>query len=563
MRLLARICLLLVVPVMALGQSGAPGNGSSNGSVAEDLKTLREALAEQQKQISQQQQQITQQQQRIETLQQSLDARTSGAAHVENAAINSGAPPVAGTVASDQPEKAKESPLSFRIGGADFTPGGFVDFEQVFRTTNTGSNISTSFGAIPFSNTAQGHLTEYRATGQYSRLNLKASTKFGANNVNAYVEFDFNGNDATNVFVTSNSHTSRLRLYWLQLRRGNWEFLAGQSWGLLTPNRTGVSPFPQDLAITYNEDANVQVGINYTRAGQFRAAYHFNDNWAWAFGIENPEQFIGAAGEVIFPVAFSTVLTPQFDAANNTATPNVTPDFVTKLAVDKDFGKRHFHWEAGGLLTAVKATVVPIGGTSFQSHSTIGGGGQTAINFDLFKGFRVLANGIIGDGVGRYVIGLGPQAVVRAIQTGPAAFNIQTSMVHSGSGLVGVELQPGGSPKTQFGLYYGGAYFQRNAFIDVTSVAPNLIIPINCGGVLTLRPCIGFGGANSSNIANRAIQEATIDWTQALWRNPQYGAVLLVTQTSYVTRSPWFVAPGAPKNAHLVMGWLSVRYVLP
>ena len=69
------------------------------------------------------------------------------------------------------------------------------------------------------------------------------------------------------------------------------------------------------------------------------------------------------------------------------------------------------------------------------------------------------------------------------------------------------------------------------------------------------KPFIGFGGLNSPNSANRSIQEASFDWTQTFWRNPQYGAVLLVTQTSYVTRSPWFVAAGAPKNAHLMMGY--------
>jgi len=65
------------------------------------------------------------------------------------------------------------------------------------------------------------------------------------------------------------------------------------------------------------------------------------------------------------------------------------------------------------------------------------------------------------------------------------------------------------------------------------------------------------------NSNNRAIQEGTIDWTQTFWKNPQYGAVLMVTQFSYVTRAPWFVPLGAPKNAHLGMGYLSIRYVLP
>jgi hypothetical protein len=39
--------------------------------------------------------------------------------------------------------------------------------------------------------------------------------------------------------------------------------------------------------------------------------------------------------------------------------------------------------------------------------------------------------------------------------------------------------------------------------------------------------------------------------------------VLLVTQYSYLTRSPWFVFNGAPKNAHLSQAYLSIRYVLP
>ena len=79
------------------------------------------------------------------------------------------------------------------------------------------------------------------------------------------------------------------------------------------------------------------------------------------------------------------------------------------------------------------------------------------------------------------------------------------------------------------------------------------------------KPFIGFGGINSATTANRAIQQATIDINQTFWRNPQYGAVLLILQSSYLTRAPWFVSstPPAPKNAHLFMQWLSLRYVLP
>src|SRR5215472_14850094 len=260
MKFLKSLCFVVLASGFVLGQSSSNTSSASTPSVADELKQLRAAIADQEKQIAHQQQQIQTLEQQLsqvkrvanngEVSPQLIDA----ALHASTASANAAAPP-----ASDAPpqEKPKESPLSFRIGGADFTPGGFVDFENVFRTTNTGNVAATSFGAIPFSNTVNGHLTEFRITGQYSRLNLRTHAKFGANDVTGYVEGDFNGNDAGNVFVGTNPHTARLRLYWLDLKRGKWEFLGGSAWGLLTPNRVGISPNPADLALTQSEDANV------------------------------------------------------------------------------------------------------------------------------------------------------------------------------------------------------------------------------------------------------------------------------------------------------------------
>ncbi|HLY92827.1 MAG TPA: hypothetical protein VKQ89_06190, partial [Candidatus Angelobacter sp.] len=368
------------------------------------------------------------------------------------------------------------------------------------------------------------------------------SGKYGANNVVGYIEGDFNGNDPANVFVTSNSHTNRLRLYWLDLKRGDWEFLAGSSWGLETPNRKGLSPNPADLMLTIGEDANVHVGVPYTRAALFRAVIHPNDNFAWGVEVQNPQQFVGA-GEVIFPFAFNAALGPQFDANNNNGTPNAFPDILTKFAYDTS----HVHLEAGGMMTSVKITDVPIGGTSFVKHSKVGGGLMAGANLGLSKSFRLIGHGMWGNGIGRYLIASGPNAVVVPIATGPGTFDTDVSLVHSGSLILGAEAT---AKKSQFGFYYGGFYFGRNAFRDVTSP-------------LVTKPFIGFGGTNSPNSANRALQEGSIEWTQTFWKNPQYGAVLLVTQASYLTRAPWFVAAGAPKNAHLGMGYMSIRYVLP
>ena len=552
---------VLSIVVLYAGAALAQGNQTPGGqaaasSLADEIKTLRDAVTQQQQQIAQQQQQLGQQQQQIDTLQKALESKGTGTGHVEEAALHTSAPAAAGKVGSDTPpqDKPKESPISFRIGGTEFTPGGFVDFENVFRTTNTGNNISTNFGQIPFSNTVQGHLTEFRMTGQYSRYNLKITGKFGANDILGYIEGDFNGNDAANVFVTSNSHTNRLRLYWVDLKRGNWKFLGGQSWGWATPNRTGLSPMPADLSITLNEDANIQVGIPYTRAGTFRAVYHFNEKFQWGVAVENPEQFVGA-GEVIFPFAFNAQLGPQFDAANNTATPNLAPDLWTKMAWDSTPGGRKMHFEAGGVMTTAKLTVLPtVAGAEFDHSTNVGGGVTAATTLSMSKNFRFLANALYGKGIGRYIIGLGPNLVVaptsfRGLPCTPTGGCTATiSGVHAATGLGGFEWQA--RTNTLFGFYYGAAYFNRNPFPDLTSP-------------LASKPFIGFGGLNSPNTANRAIQEATIDLNQTFWKNPQYGAVVLISQSSYLTRSPWFVAAGAPKNAHLFMQWLSIRYVLP
>src|SRR6266849_6974424 len=550
MKSIGRFCFLVLASGMALAQANPP----SSSTVAVDLKAMREAITAQQKQIAQQQQQI-------ESLTKALDAKTTVAPHVENAALTNNAPVNNTPNIQSDVDKPKESPLSFRIGGAEFTPGGFLDFENVFRSTNTGNVSATNFWAIPFSNTTAGHLTEYRSTGQYSRINLKVTEKFKGNDVTGYAEADFNGNDAANVFVSSNSHTLRLRLYWADVKRGKFELLAGQTWGLQTPNRVGISPAPADLAVTLGEDSQTHVGLNYTRAAAIRFGYHATDKFAIAVEAQNPQQFVGQGAEVAFPAQFSAALSGvQLDNAATPTTPNLSPDIIAKFAYDTTMGARHFHLEGGGIMTTAKVAVIPsVAGAAITTHSLVEGGIIGAANIEVVKNVRFLASGMWGPGVGRYAIGMGPQVVVQpvAATAGGTCLNgatggcdVHLSPVHAGDLLLGVETQVG--PKTQIAAYYGGAYFQRNAFPDLTAAG-------------AVKPIIGFGGAAqaAAGVQNRSLQEGTVDFIQTFWKSPQYGSLLTILQGSYVTRSPWFVAAGAPKNAHLGMGFVSLRYVLP
>jgi hypothetical protein len=566
--------ILILFSAVLFAQTGANSAAASNSAVADQLKQLQDALAAQQKQIAVQQQEI-------EALRTQLSKQ--GEAHVVDATMHPGSSAEADAVAaigqpSAAPEDQKdnnEAPLSFRIGAANFTPGGWVDFTNVFRSANTGNPIGTNFGQIPFSNTVGGHLTEYRSTAQHSRLSLKVDSNYHDMKIVGYVEADFNGNDPTNIFVSSNSHTARMRLYQVDLKRSKWEVLAGQTWSLLTPNRVGISGDPADVFNTRNMDPNYQVGLVWARQAGFRFGYHPDEHWAWGVSIENPQQFIGITtnvAQVIFPQSFNALLSPQLDNGSLPGTPNMHPDIISKLTYDHNFGgDRHFHGELAGLLSSVKVTQVGQAptDTGFISHAKTGGGGSAAVLVDLFKQFKLVGTAFYSDGGGRYIFGLGPQTVVRPEldprRTVTPFFDTNPSLVHSGSGILGFEAPV--SKSITLAGYYGGAYFQRNTFADLTATTGLPGVPISCAPhqPLLRLPCIGFGGfaQSGSSAQNRALQEGTFDWIQTFFKDPKYGSLQLIMQYSYLTRATWFIPAGAPKNAHLSMAYVNLRYVLP
>ena len=530
---------LLLAGVMLAQANGQDPNSSASGTnLTAEVQALREAL-------SQTQEQLAAQQQEIQTLkaQSKAGAVTPAAddlSQVESESrTNDLLSPALGATApygiansaqqasAQHDQQAEKSPTgSFKFDGSVLELGGFVDFENVFRTTNTQNNIATAFGSIPFSNTAQGQITEFRTTAQYSRFNVKFAGNFAGNQITAYLETDFSGNDAPNVYQTVNSTTNRLRLYFADVKRGKWEFLGGQTWSWLTPNRNGLGPMPNDLAITYNEDQNLMVGVPYTRAAEFRVAYHANEHWAMGVGIEDPNQYIG--NYVALPSAF-TFVGSQFDNNANPGAANLMPDILSKVTYDRDFSGRHFHAELTGLLTGSHASVVPIGSTASRTHSVFGGGGQIAANYELVPKLTLLANVFWSNGGAHYLVATGPQLVVRPNKAGT---DVSLSMVHAAAGSVGLEWRA--TPKNAFAVYYGADYFGRNFFPDTTDTTkPGTII--------------GFGGPGSPNTNNRAIQQATFDWISTFWKNPRHGALQAYAQYSYLTRSPGMWLRGPPK----------------
>jgi hypothetical protein len=413
-----------------------------------------------------------------------------------------------------------------KIGNAILTPVGFVDSTEFFRTENLGSGIGSSFGGVPFSNTTAGQLTENRLSIQNSRIGAELDDVFHGMPVRAYWESDFLGYQPPGAFQTSNSDSFRLRLFWARVRMGKVDFMAGQSWSLMVPGRTGISPMPSNIFYSQDMDTNYQMGLTWSRQLQFRVTYHASPVVTAALSIEDSDPFTGGA---TIPTAFAN----EVDNGSYNSAPPFVPDIVGKLAFDPKVNGRDMHFEFVGLLSNFK-TYDPATSTT---NTATGGGGEFNFNLELWKNFHLIANSYYSSGGGRYIIGLFPDFVV-----GPDG---TISPVQAASGIGGFEYQI--TPQTMFYGYYSSAYSGRD-YTFVPGATPTYY---------------GWGYPGSSNSQNRQLQEPTFGWIQTFWKNPRYGALQLITQYSYLIRAPWYVALGQPKNAHLSMVYADVRYVLP
>jgi len=162
---------------------------------------------------------------------------------IPSAAVHSATP------APAPKEEDKTSPLQIHIGTATITPVAFMDFTSVYRNHDTNGNMGTNFGNTPYTSTSAyaPNLSEFRFSSENSRIGFRVDADVKGAHVMGYMEADFHGNNATSVAVATNSNTLRERLYWVDLNTGHFEILGGQTWTLLTPGRSGISPLPADI----------------------------------------------------------------------------------------------------------------------------------------------------------------------------------------------------------------------------------------------------------------------------------------------------------------------------
>lgn len=440
-------------------------------------------------------------------------------------------------------EQIPESPLQLRIGNTSITPVGFVDATNTFRSTASGAGLATNFGNYPYNNNLPtGRLTEDRMSLQNSRIGMRLDSLYKGYHILGYFESDFVGgvgDSAYNTQVTSNSMLLRLRLYWVSIRKSKYEFLAGQSWSMMTPNRRQISALPGDLFYGQEFDVNYLNGLTWGRIPGYRFLYHASDKITWGISAENGDQYFGGSGGggvPTLPAALSSLTSTELDAnvANGlTKISNLRPDIISKLAFDPN---ARVHFEIAGVTSGAKIFNPNTTGPGAQQYFTANGaGGSFNSNFEVVKNFRLIENFFWSDGEGRYLFGLAPNFIIEA--------NGNPSLVHSGSTVDGFEWALG---KSSIYGYYGGVYVGRDTALDANGTT-----------------LIGYGYKGSPNSQNRTMQEATIGITQTLFRDPKYGQVSVYLDYAYFFRYPWYVAPNSPKGAFQHAVWFDLRYTLP
>ena len=124
--------------------------------------------------------------------------------------------------------------------------------------------------------TAAGNLPDNYFSVQNSRIGARFDALLHDTKILGYWESDFLGNQPTNIEVSSNAATFRLRLFFIDVQKGQWEVTGGQTWSLMTPGRSGISPLPGNIFFTNNVDTNYQIGLTWARQSGIRLTWHPN-----------------------------------------------------------------------------------------------------------------------------------------------------------------------------------------------------------------------------------------------------------------------------------------------
>ena len=474
---------------------------------------------------------------------------TRGNQHSDSAAVPTMPATTETSPSAGEPEGATEELIAgrgfqtFQYKGISFAPGGFFDGTAIFRSANENADIQSTFANIPLQGSANSHLREFRGTARGSRLNLLSEGHYRSTAIAGYVELDFLGSSTSGNELETNSWNPRLRQLWGTVDLpGGLSLLFGQSWSLLTTHRIGLKPRQEFIPL--NTDLQTVVGNNWARQWGVRVTKAFGPNLLMAVAIENPEASVngvvqptGVQGFNTSPNAktpsnfFTTSTTP---GANGIST-DFAPDLIGKLVWEPGYG----HWELKGIVRVFQDRL------NAHNHVAIGGGAGLAAVLPLTSTVNLIAEGLVGQGIGRYASTIGADVVAS-----PSGKIVPITAFHFMGGL---EWHP--TKEWDVYAYYGIEHYARTAYAAT---------PIGYGSPLAdLSGCaVEDPGMQPCQAANATISQAQPGFWYRLITT-DVGSVALGLSYSYTHRTVWSGANGVRPwgEEHTVM--TTVRYYLP
>ncbi|MFQ5565319.1 MAG: DcaP family trimeric outer membrane transporter [Paracoccaceae bacterium] len=265
---------------MALVLSLAPMQPAQAGSTEDELRVLRQQMAEMLKRMEELEGRQAETQRDVEETR-------------DSAVITSG-----------------KSPGSFVLpgSGTEIEISGYIKADFIYDLDeNTGDVF------VPESISTSGQDEEaFRAHARQTRLRIKTSTPTAWGPLKTHLEGDFFGSGGNQIF--SNSTSFRLRHAYASVGG----LLAGQTWSNFMP----IESYPSTV------DFNGPAGIPFIRQAQLRYTAPINDNLSFSASIENSE-FNGRTAAGVFAPSTNLGIRAGVDKA---------PDFTAAATYRDDWG---------------------------------------------------------------------------------------------------------------------------------------------------------------------------------------------------------------------------------
>ena len=446
------------------------------------------------------------------------------------AAEDTGAEPTA-------PVSAFRTDWGIHLGPLTLTPGGFLEFTSLYRQRNETADIGSNLAGIPFANSPNHYIHEYRQTARNSRFSLLVQGPQDSDTRGeGYIETDFLGSGTSSNANESNSYAVRMRQGYLAWSRPGtgWSALGGQAWSLVTLYKHGLTPRQEDIPL--GDDGQYYTGFNWARQAQLRVVKTFSPAVAAGLSLENPQ--VAVSGPV---PAGATAANPGTGALNSMATYSTTtaPDVVLKLALDPGFG----HFELYSLTRFLHDRAPRIPGVlhSERNQTTVAqsfGGGFIVPLWGQWLDLR--ASALIGRGNGRY----------GSAQLGDAEFDTRDGSLaplREQQGLVGLIAHP--SPRWDV-FVYAGLEQQTADFALVPT--DNTACKVNYVDVASLPKTAQCGGVGR-------VRELAGGF---VWKAYQgnLGYVTVGPEVAYVKDTTFTARNGTSANTSDTMVYFTIRY---